>query len=294
MHILITGGTGFVGSSLTNFLLRKGYRITILTHKKNITIGGVKAISNINEIKSNEKIDGIINLAGAAISKNWSDNYKQELITSRVNTTKEVILLIKSLEKKPEILISASAIGYYGSQDDNIIDETSQPHNEFTSQLCHKWESEALKAEEIGVRVCITRLGVVLGPNGGALKQMLPTFKMGIGGQIGSGKQYFSWVHIDDVILAFSFLIENKKQSGIYNLTAPNPITNAHFTKALGKQLKRPTIFSVPSFIIKTLFGEMGETLLLKGQRVLPKQLQQAGFIFKYPKINEALESIIN
>lgn len=294
MHILITGGTGFVGSSLTNFLLGKGYRITILTHKKNITIGGVKAISNINEIKSNEKIDGIINLAGAAISKNWSDNYKQELITSRVNTTKEVILLIKRLEKKPDILISASAIGYYGSQDDNIIDEKSQPHNEFTSQLCHKWESEALKAEDIGVRVCITRLGVVLGPNGGALKQMLPTFKMGIGGQIGSGKQYFSWVHIDDVILAFSFLIENKKQNGIYNLTAPNPITNAHFTKALGKQLKRPTIFSVPSFVIKILFGEMGETLLLKGQRVLPKQLQQAGFIFKYPKIDEALENIIN
>ncbi len=294
MHILITGGTGFVGSSLTNFLLGKGYRITILTHKKNITIGGVKAISNINEIKSNEKIDGIINLAGAAISKNWSDNYKQELITSRVNTTKEVILLIKRLEKKPDILISGSAIGYYGSQDDNIIDEKSQSHNEFTSQLCHKWESEALKAEDIGVRVCITRLGVVLGPNGGALKQMLPTFKMGIGGQIGSGKQYFSWVHIDDVILAFSFLIENKKQSGIYNLTAPNPITNAHFTKALGKQLKRPTIFSVPSFVIKILFGEMGETLLLKGQRVLPKQLQQAGFIFKYPKIYEALENIIN
>ena len=294
MHILITGGTGFVGSSLTNFLLGKGYRITILTHKKNITIGGVKAISNINEIKSNEKIDGIINLAGAAISKNWSDNYKQELITSRVNTTKEVILLIKRLEKKPDILISASAIGYYGSQDDNIIDEKSQSHNEFTSQLCHKWESEALKAEDIGVRVCITRLGVVLGPNGGALKQMLPTFKMGIGGKIGSGKQYFSWVHIDDVILAFSFLIENKKQSGIYNLTAPNPITNAHFTKALGKQLKRPTIFSVPSFVIKILFGEMGETLLLKGQRVLPKQLQQAGFIFKYPKIDEALENIIN
>ena len=294
MHILITGGTGFVGSSLTNFLLGKGYRITILTHKKNITIGGVKAISNINEIKSNEKIDGIINLAGAAISKNWSDNYKQELITSRVNTTKEVILLIKRLEKKPDILISASAIGYYGSQDDNIIDEKSQSHNEFTSQLCHKWESEALKAEDIGVRVCITRLGVVLGPNGGALKQMLPTFKMGIGGQIGSGKQYFSWVHIDDVILAFSFLIENKKQNGIYNLTAPNPITNAHFTKALGKQLKRPTIFSVPSFVIKILFGEMGETLLLKGQRVLPKQLQQAGFIFKYPKIDEALENIIN
>jgi uncharacterized protein len=294
MHILITGGTGFVGSSLTNFLLGKGYRITILTHKKNITIGGVKAISNINEIKSNEKIDGIINLAGAAISKNWSDNYKQELIASRVNTTKEIILLIKRLEKKPDILISASAIGYYGSQDDNIIDEKSQPHNEFTSQLCHKWESEALKAEDIGVRVCITRLGVVLGPNGGALKQMLPTFKMGIGGQIGSGKQYFSWVHIDDVILAFSFLIKNKKQSGIYNLTAPNPITNAHFTKALGKQLKRPTIFSVPSFVIKTLFGEMGETLLLKGQRVLPKQLQQAGFIFKYPKIDEALENIIN
>lgn len=293
MNVLITGGTGFVGSYLVEYLLGKGCNITILTRDKAKVAAGLEAVSDIDEIKPSKKIDVIINLAGAPISKKWSEKYKQELIASRINSTKDIISLIKKLKQKPDVLISASAIGYYGSQDDTPLNEEAHPRNEFTHQLCKKWENEALKAEKLGVRVCITRLGVVLGKNGGALKQMLPPFKISLGGKIGSGKQYFSWVHIDDVISAFIFLIENKKQTGIYNVTAPNPVSNTEFTKALGRKLKRPTLFPMPEFVVKLLFGEMGETLLLNGQRVVPNKLGKADFKFKYPKINEALGSIV-
>jgi uncharacterized protein (TIGR01777 family) len=293
MNILITGGTGFVGSHLIEYLLVKGCNITILTRDKGNVTSGIRAIEDINEISQSERIDVIVNLAGAPISKRWSEKYKQELINSRVNTTKSTVALIKKLKNKPDVLISASAIGYYGSQDDTPLNEEAHPRNEFTHQLCKKWEAEALKAEKLGVRVCITRLGVVLGKNGGALKEMLPPFKIGLGGKIGSGKQYFSWVHIDDVISAFAFLVESKKQSGIYNLTTPNPVTNSEFTKALGKQLKRLTLFPMPAFVVKLLFGEMGETLLLNGQRVVPNKLKEAGFKFKYTKTDEALKDII-
>ena len=293
MNVLITGGTGFIGSYLVEYLLGKSCNITILTRDKRKVSSGIRAIEDVNEIKPSEKIDVIVNLAGSPINKRWSDKYKQELVDSRINTTKSVVSLIKKLKKKPEVLISASAIGYYGSQDDSILDEDANPRNEFTHQLCKKWENEALKAEELGVKVYITRLGVVLGKKGGALKQILPPFKIGLGGIIGSGKQYFSWVHIHDVISAFSFLVENKKQSGIYNLTAPYPVTNSIFTKTLGKHLKRLTIFSMQAFVVKILFGEMGKTLLLNGQRVVPQKLEKAGFKFKYPKIDNALKEIL-
>lgn len=292
MNFLITGGTGFIGKYLIQHLTEKGNNITVLTRNKNKISRNIKAISNVNEIKNSDKIDVIINLAGAPIAKRWSKAYKQELIDSRVNTTKDIISLIERLKDKPEVLISASAIGYYGSQGDKTLDENSTPVDEFTYQLCKKWESEALEAEKHGIRVCITRLGVVLGRNGGALKQMLPAFKLGLGGRLGDGNQYFSWVHINDVVSAFSFLIENQNEKGVYNLTAPHPVTNNDFTKALGKSIGRPTIFPMPAFIVKLLFGEMGETLLLKGQRVLPKKLQKNGFQFQYPKIENALQDI--
>lgn len=293
MNFLITGGTGFIGKYLIQHLTENSHNITVLTRNKNKLSGNSKAVANITEIKSSDKIDVIINLAGAPISKRWSNAYKQELIDSRVNTTKDIISLIERLKNKPEVLISASAIGYYGSQGDKILDENSTPVDEFTYQLCKKWESEALEAEKHGIRVCITRLGVVLEKNGGALKQMLPAFKLGVGGRLGDGNQYFSWVHIKDVISAFSFLIENKNEKGVYNVTAPHPVTNNDFTKALGKSIGRPTIFPMPALIVKLLFGEMGVALLLNGQRVLPKKLSNNGFKFQYPKLKNALKDII-
>lgn len=292
MNFLITGGSGFIGKHLIQHLAENGHKIKVLTRDKNKVAANLNAISNLNEIKSSDKIDIIINLAGAPISKRWTKSYKKELLDSRINITKTIVSLIERLKDKPQVLISASAIGYYGSQDDKILDENSKPQDEFTHQLCKKWENEALKAEQYGIRVCIARLGVVLGKNGGAYAQMLPAFKLGLGGRIGDGNQYFSWVHIKDVISAFSFLIENHNEKGVYNLTAPNPITNNDFTKALGNALNRPTIFPMPALIVKLLFGEMGETLLLNGQRVVSKKLSDSGFKFQYPKIDNALQDI--
>jgi hypothetical protein len=293
MNILISGGTGFIGKKLAEYLMSMNHNIIVLSRNKAKISHNIRAISDVIEINNSEKIDVIINLAGAAISKRWSDSYKNELINSRINTTRNIVSLIARMDKKPQLFISASAIGYYGSRNAEFLDETSQPQDEFTHRLCKTWENEALQAEKYGLRVCITRLGVVLGKNGGALQQMLPAFKIGLGGVIGSGRQYFSWVHIDDVIGAFYFLIKNKDACGIYNLTAPNPLTNSQFTKALGAAIHRPTCLPMPEFVVKLLFGEMGETLLLKGQRVLPEKLQAVGFKFNYPEIEAALDDIL-
>tara|TARA_R110002110_G_scaffold119309_2_gene293733 strand:- start:17602 stop:18483 length:882 start_codon:yes stop_codon:yes gene_type:complete len=292
MNILITGGTGFIGSALTKALVNRGDSVCILSRNKSKVMQGIESFENISEINKNTDLDAIINLAGAPIDKRWTQSYKKKLLGSRITTTQNIITLIKKLKNKPKILISASAIGYYGNQGDVIIDEDAEPNDEFTHKLCQQWESEARKAELEGVNVCITRLGVVLGKDNGALKKMLPAFKMAIGGRLGSGQQYFSWVHIDDVISAFLFLLENNKNS-TYNLSAPNPVTNSTFTKSLGKQLNRPTILPMPGFIIRILFGEMGQKLLLNGQRVIPQKLQDEGFNFKYPVIESALKDIL-
>ena len=204
------------------------------------------------------------------------------LIDSRLEITKNLILLIKSLKTKPNLLISASAIGYYGNQSNKYIGENSLYINDFTHKLCNLWELEAKKAEKLGVRTCITRLGVVLGKNGGALEEMLSIFRLGLGGKIGSGKQFFSWVHIDDIIGAFNFLIKDKTQKGIYNLTSPKPVTNYRFTKELGKMINRPTVLTIPKFVIKMIFGEMGNKLLSNGSAVYPKKLLDSGYEFQF------------
>ena len=297
MKYLITGGTGFIGKHLCNKLIAEENEVIVLSRSKDkvfkIFKDKVKAINNLDELPNSEKIDVTINLAGEGIAnKRWSEEQKKTLMDSRVGTTKELISLFSRLDNKPKIFISASAIGYYGSHSDEILTETSKPNKEFTHELCKKWEQEALNAEDLKIRTCITRLGVVLGKGEGTLKKMEPPFKLGLGGKIGSGEQYFSWVHINDVISAFEHLINNKKLSGIFNLSSPNAITNSNFTKALGTALNRLTIFPMPSFAVKTMFGEMGETLLLNGQRVFPKKLLDSGFKFNFEKIDEALKNI--
>ena len=293
MHIFITGGRGFVGSALTEFFLKKKYKITILSRELS-DLSGVRIINSTEEISPDETIDVIINLAGASINKRWSEPYKQQLIKSRLDITRDVVSLINSLKTKPKLFISTSAIGYYGSQNNEYIDEDSTYIDDFTHELCNLWEQEAAKAEKLGVRTCITRLGVVLGKNGGALKEMLPAFKLGVGGKIGSGKQFFSWVHMDDVVNVFNFLIQDKSQTGKYNLTSPNPITNYDFTNELGKTLCRPTIFPLPAFVVKMIFGEMGEKLLLNGAAIYPKKLLDSGYSFKFKTIDLALKDILN
>lgn len=295
MHILITGGTGFVGSNLSKYLYDNGHEIIVLTRDKSKVDSSFTAFESIDEIQPEAKIDYIINLAGAAIDKKWTESYKRELIDSRVNTTAKIIKLIEKLHTKPKRLISASAIGFYGTSEDKIFDENSPPpsDDQFTAKLCKAWENEALKAKNLGVETKIIRLGVVLGKQG-ALKKMLPAFKFGLGGKIGNGKQFFSWIHIDDVVNAINFLINNEPKEEIFNLTSPNIVTNAQFTSALGKAIKRPTLFTVPKITIKLLFGEMGKELLLKGQKAIPNNLKKAGFEFKYQNIDDALKNILS
>jgi uncharacterized protein (TIGR01777 family) len=292
--ILITGGTGFIGQKLVPMLQAIGYNILILTRNKNhVTYKNVVSYESIDDIDSQTKIDAIINLAGAPINKRWSTHYKELLITSRVQTTQNIVALIQRLETKPHTLISASAIGYYGAHGNEPLDESSTPHEEFTHTLCSEWEEAASKVAQHGVRLCIARLGVVLDKNGGALRQMLPAFKLCLGGRLGGGNQIFSWIHRDDVAHGFEFLLRHKQLEGAFNFCAPKAVTNAKFTKALAHALNRPAIIPMPAQCVRLLFGEMGDTLLLHGQNVVPTALQKAGFAFTHNEIESALESSI-
>jgi uncharacterized protein (TIGR01777 family) len=293
MRILITGGTGFIGRACTKFFLGQNHEVIILTRNPSKAHEKTQAITDLSKIDSSEKIDVIINLAGASIDKRWTDKYKKELLSSRIDTTKKVITFTERLETKPKLLISASAIGYYGTQGDKILTENSEPIDCFTHHLCQKWENEALKAKELGVRVCIARLGPVLGRSGGMMKKLIPAFRKGMGKQMGDGKQYLSWVHLFDVVNAFNFFITKESCSGVYNITAPKPTTNKEFTKTINDTLNLPTIFSIPAIIIKILFGEMGKELLLNGQHVIPTRLQEEGFKFKFNNIDEAIKQIL-
>jgi uncharacterized protein (TIGR01777 family) len=298
MKYLITGGTGFVGKHLIPNLIAKGADILVLTRdviKSQRLFGDkVTSITNLKEISDNEQIYCIINLAGEPIAdKKWSETQKALLLSSRVNITEDIIALISRLNQKPHSMISASAIGYYGCQADNVIYEDSQPINEFTHQLCEAWENEAIKAEKFGTRVCITRFGVVVGKEGGALAKMLPPFRLGLGGNIGSGMQYFSWVHINDLIRAIDFFITHSECSGIFNLTSPNAVTNQTFASTLADVLHRPAFFDMPAFICTLLFGEMGDRLLLHGQRVYPKRLIDLGFKFEFEDLESALKNLL-
>lgn len=292
MNILVTGGTGFVGTMLVKNLIKEKHHVTILTRIKKINDVKVEYVNSLNDIDSNYSIDIIINLAGANISRRWTKSYKKILINSRIKTTEKLLSLVKRLNSKPKLFINASAVGYYGNRADNTAEDAVIISNDFAHKLCERWESLANIAKDLGVNVCVLRLGVVLGRSGGALAKMLPVFNLGLGGTLGTGKQFFSWVHIDDVVRAILFIIKNNID-GVFNVTSPNPVTNNYFTKALGKILNRPTIFNIPSLFIKVIFGEMGESLLLQGNRVLPEKIIKLGFKFNYDNINKALEDII-
>ena len=293
MKYLITGGTGFIGSYLVKNLIEKKHEIIVVTRNSGLSHDNITYIQDYSELNPKDTIDVVINLAGAPISKKWTKEYKKILINSRVKTSDQLIKFLSKMNHRPQILISASAVGYYGCHGDEQLAEDADPKNEFTYRLCHVWEQKALEAKKLGIKVCIARLGVVLAgdTDKGALSKMLTPFKLCLGGVIGSGRQYFSWIHIDDVIRAFDLMVD-KSQSGVYNLTAPNAVTNKEFTKALARALGRPAIVPMPGFMISLLFGEMGEALLLHGQNVIPKHLQHLGFEFKYPLIDAALAQL--
>jgi uncharacterized protein (TIGR01777 family) len=279
--IAITGASGFVGTSLTKYFSNLGYKIIAISRD---------ILNNQEKLKDTlNQTDIVINLAGANIINRWSDSYKKLLYSSRIDTTSKIVNAINSIENKPKLLISTSAVGIYDNK--STHNENGTFSNDFLSNLCQDWEKEALKANNETTKVAIFRFGIVLGRDGGAFAKMITPFKLGLGGIIGSGNQAFSYIHIVDLLRAYQFVIENKF-SGVFNLTAPKPTTNLLFTRALGKALRRPTIFPVPEFILKLIFSE-GAKVLTDGQDVTPEKLLSLGFKFEYKNIEETLQALI-
>ncbi len=279
--IAITGSSGFVGTNLIPIFESKGFQII------RIRRDDLKDINKLTNII--EKSDLLINLAGANIINRWSNSYKKILYSSRINTTKILLVAINKANNKPEFFISTSAVGIYKNK--RCYDENDfELEDDFLGSLCQNWENIALKAEKIGVKVAIFRFGIVMG-KGGALEKMITPFKLGLGGIIGDGKQAFSFIHIDDLLRAYEFVYKNKLE-GTFNLTAPIPTTNFGLTKALGKALHKPTLIPIPEFILKLIFNE-GSKVLLDGQCVKPKKLVENGFEFKYKTIEETINNLI-
>jgi uncharacterized protein len=298
MKILVTGAGGLLGSHLIPTLKAKGHEIYKLSRSEARNADEIQwdAYEGFapSEQEKLEGFDAVIHLAGDNIADgNWSEEKKRSIRESRVTGTRTLVDAFKKCENKPKIFVSVSATGFYGNRGDEILNEESAAGEGFLPEVCAEWEAESIKAKDFGARVLMPRIGVVLTKDGGALEKMLTPFKFGVGGTVGSGEQFMSWIALDDLIRIFHFALENENLNGAVNAVAPNPVTNKVFTDTLGRVLNRPTIIPVPAFGIKLLFGEMGETLLLQGARVLPEKLENAGFEFKFAELEEALKYIL-
>jgi uncharacterized protein len=300
MKILITGGTGFVGAYLTARLIEDGNEVTILTRSDRASKAPSPGVSYLRGDPTQQgpwqesirNHDAIINLAGASIFSKWTEAHKKLMIGSRITTTRNLVDGIPAGSDGRMSLFSASAVGYYGFHEDEELTEESPPGNDFLARLAVEWETQAFKAKERGARVVVTRFGIVLGERGGALGQMIPLFRKFVGGPIGSGRQWFSWVHIKDLAGAFVFLMKHPEISGPVNFCAPGPVRNKDLAKALGKALHRPSSLRSPGFMIKLVLGEFG-SVIIEGQRVIPRRLLDSGFVFHYPDIDMALQTIL-
>ena len=300
MKVFMTGGTGFVGAYLSRELVKQGHEVTILSRREKppaVQVPGIRLITGDPTQEGSwmgaaPEHQWIINLGGASIFGRWSPAYKQEIYESRIRTTRNLVIALAAGDRR-QLLCSASAVGYYGPRGDEVLTEESPQDSDFLARLGADWEAEALKARELGLRVVITRFGIVLGRGGGALGQMAPMFRRFLGGPLGSGQQWFSWIHQGDLARAFSFISEHPEIHGPVNLTAPNPVRNRDLARALGRVLHRPAWLPAPEFMIRLAMGELAESLLT-GQRVIPKRLLDAGFKFNFPTIEAALKDLLD
>jgi uncharacterized protein (TIGR01777 family) len=298
MNYLVTGATGFIGSRLVNAVLSAGHRVNYLGRKRSKTIESRAAFhcwsaGEKPPLNSVPRLDTVIHLAGEPVAQRWTGAAKKRIYESRVVGTRDLVSAIAELKHKPATLVCASAIGYYGSRGDEILTEQSKPGSGFLSDLCVQWEQEAAKARKFGLRVVSIRISAVLGREGGALRKMLTPFRLGVGGKLGSGRQWMSWIHIDDLVRLLVFAAEGGAVKGALNGASPNPVTNAEFTRMLSRVLRRPAPWAIPPFALKAAFGEMAE-VLLDSARVLPVAAEEAGFQFEYPHLRKALEECLS
>ena len=297
MKILIAGATGLIGSKLVPFLKEQGHQVVILTREQGQLDSGSISWNPESGFIDGSKLEGfdaIINLAGENIADGrWTEEKKEKIYKSRVNLTRQLSEAIANLTKPPKVFINASATGYYGNKWDIIQTEDSPRGVGFLADLCLKWEEATQVAEDRGIRVVKLRTGIVLSPQGGALGKMIPPFKMGMGGTLGGGAQYMSWITLEDLIRVIDFALTHDSIKGPINVVTPNPVSNADFTKALGKQLHRPTFMHMPEMVVKVMFGEMADEMLLSSTRAMPEKLTNAGFKFEYPMLEEALQHVL-
>jgi len=301
MKILVTGSTGLVGSALVRELKQAGHTVCRL----------VRPDTKTEALRGNEGFDvrwnpttgelgaaavgadAVVNLAGASIAGGrWTAERKKVLRSSRVDTTRALINALAKMAARPRVLVSASAIGFYGNRGDELLDEESAPGSDFLSEIAREWESEAEKGEALGIRVVRARLGVILAKEGGALPQMAKSFRLGVGGKIGSGKQWMSWISLEDVVAILRFALENGSVRGVINVVAPKPVRNEEFTVALAKALHRPSLFPAPAFALRLMLGEMADALLLSSQRVVPAQLEKLGYKFQQEDLATSLSRL--
>jgi uncharacterized protein (TIGR01777 family) len=298
MRAMVTGGTGMLGQHL---LARLSEPAVLTRHPETtrrhlspkVRAFGWEPEKGLPPAEAFEGVDAVFNLAGEPVAEGrWTDAKKQRIHDSRAVGTRHLVQALGRLERKPKVLVSASAVGFYGNRHDDVLDETASKGSDFLADVCADWERAALVAREAGIRVVCVRIGIVLSPSGGALARMLPPFKLGAGGRLGNGRQWMPWIHVDDVVGLLLHAARTESIQGALNAVAPNPVTNADFTKTLGRVLRRPTVFPVPETALKIAFGEMSE-ILLGSQRVIPQVALNSGYAFEHSRLEPALLQVL-
>ena len=302
MKVAVTGATGTIGRAVVSALLDRGDSVVALSRsaaRARETLGADVEVFEWSDPRSAAppaeaftEAGGVVNLLGEPIAQRWSDDAKREIRDSRVLGTRNLVATLRGAGPRLRVLVSQSAVGYYGPHGDEVVDEAAAPGDDFLAGVVVDWEAEARAAEELGLRVVLARTGVVLTAEGGALETMLTPFKLGVGGPVAGGAQYLPWVHIDDVVGALLFALDTEAASGPVNVTAPQPVTNKEFSKALGHALKRPAFMPVPGFAIKLMYGEMA-SIVTTGARVVPARLEELGYAFRQPDLGQALADVV-